>query len=151
MRLLVQRVTEARVEIDQQVVGQIGPGLLALLGITHDDGSADIDYLLKKLLQLRIFTDENGKMNLSLPEVGGSLLVVSQFTLYGSTQKGNRPAYTRSARPAVAIPLYEQFLTQLRQSFAGPVATGQFGASMQVHLCNDGPVTLMLDSQDKAW
>lgn len=151
MRMLIQRVAQARVEVAGQVVGEIGPGLLGLLGITHDDGPADAAYLIKKLLNLRIFSDEAGKMNHSVQEVGGGLLIVSQFTLYGSTQKGNRPSYTRSAPPTVAIPLYEAFLADLRQQFDGPVESGEFGAAMAVHLLNDGPVTLMLDSQQRDW
>jgi D-aminoacyl-tRNA deacylase len=147
MRALIQRVNQAQVEVSAQTIGRIDRGLLILLGITHQDDSSDIDYLIRKIINLRIFNDEAGKMNLSVQEVGGGLLVVSQFTLYGNTQKGNRPAYTRSAGPEVAIPLYERFVAQLQAQFPGPVATGEFGASMQVTLCNDGPVTLMLDSR----
>jgi len=151
MRALIQRVSQAQVDVSAQTIGRIDRGLLILLGITHEDEQSDIDYLIRKITNLRIFNDEGGKMNLSVQDVGGGLLVVSQFTLYGSTQKGNRPAYTRSAGPDIAIPLYERFVAQLRQQFAGPVATGEFGASMQVILCNEGPVTLMLDSRLREW
>lgn len=151
MRALIQRVSQAQVEVSAQTVGRIDRGLLILLGITHQDESSDIDYLIRKIINLRIFNDEAGKMNLSVQDVGGGLLVVSQFTLYGSTQKGNRPAYTRSAGSEVAVPLYERFVAQLQQQFPGPVATGEFGASMHVTLCNDGPVTLMLDSRMRGW
>ncbi|MCB9231691.1 MAG: D-tyrosyl-tRNA(Tyr) deacylase [Bacteroidia bacterium] len=146
MRAIIQRVTHAKVEIDQQIHGQIGPGLLVLLGITHEDTQADIDYLIKKIIQLRIFSDAEGKMNLSVEDIQGGLLVVSQFTLHADSRKGNRPSYIRAARPETAIPLYEKFLADLRQRFNGPVATGEFGANMQVSLLNDGPVTIILDS-----
>lgn len=148
MRALLQRVRHSRVEIDGQVRGEIGPGLLILLGITHDDGPADIDWLVRKITQLRIFNDTEGKMNLSVSDTGGGLLVVSQFTLYANSRKGNRPSYTDSAPPPIAIPLYEAFLAALRTAFPGPVATGEFGAMMEVHLLNDGPVTIMLDSRE---
>jgi D-aminoacyl-tRNA deacylase len=151
MRTLIQRVSEAKVEVAGEVIGRIDQGLLLLLGITHEDEQSDIDYLIRKVINLRIFNDEAGKMNHSVQDVGGGILVVSQFTLYGSTQKGNRPAYTRSADPEVAVPLYERFVAQLRAEFAGQVATGSFGASMQVSLCNDGPVSLMLDSRARSW
>lgn len=149
MRALLQRVAHAKVTIEGQVSGQIGPGLLVLLGITHDDTAEDIDWLIKKITQLRIFKDEADKMNLSVQDIGGGLLVVSQFTLFADAKKGNRPSYTRSAPPPVAIPLYEQFLDTLRAHFDGPVETGEFGAMMQVDLCNDGPVTMLLDSKQR--
>jgi D-tyrosyl-tRNA(Tyr) deacylase len=150
MRALLQRVQKAQVHIEGQLHGEIGHGLLVLVGITHTDTTADIDWLVHKLIQLRIFNDEAGKMNLSVQDVQGGILVVSQFTLHASTQKGNRPSYTAAAPPDIAIPLYEQFLSTLRASFQGPVATGRFGADMQVSLVNNGPVTIWLDSHQKA-
>jgi D-aminoacyl-tRNA deacylase len=147
MRAVIQRVSHARVEINAATIGEIGQGLLVLLGVTHEDGTEDIDWLVKKLVQLRIFNDAEGKMNLSVEDVKGGILVVSQFTLYADSKKGNRPSYIRSAPPAVAVPLYEQFLDALRSRFAGPIATGEFGAMMAVSLLNDGPVTIILDSR----
>jgi D-aminoacyl-tRNA deacylase len=149
MRAVIQRVQQASVTIAGETVGAIGQGLLVLLGVTHDDTAADIDWLLKKIVQLRIFSDAEGKMNLSVEDVKGGILVVSQFTLYADAKKGNRPSYIRSAPPAVSIPLYEQFVATLRARFAGPVATGQFGAMMDVALVNDGPVTIILDSRQQ--
>jgi D-aminoacyl-tRNA deacylase len=146
MRAVIQRVAHASVRIGEATVGEIGQGLLVLLGVTHEDGAGDIDWLVKKLVQLRVFNDDEGKMNLSVEDVKGGILVVSQFTLYADSKKGNRPSYIRSAPPAIAIPLYEQFLTALRARFQGPVATGEFGAMMAVSLLNDGPVTIILDS-----
>lgn len=148
MRAIIQRVSFAKVESEGELLGEIGPGLLLLLGITHDDGPSDIEWLTRKALQLRIFNDEAGKMNRSLVEAGGGLLVVSQFTLYADSRKGNRPSFTRSAPPARAVPLYEQFLAVLRRDFSGPLASGRFGADMQVSLLNDGPVTILLDSKE---
>ena len=147
MRALIQRVGHAKVEIDNQVAGEIGHGLLVLLGITHEDGEKDIDWLVNKLCKLRIFTDDEGKMNLSVEDVDGDMLVISQFTLHADTKKGTRPSYIKAARPEVAIPLYEQFLHKLRESFSGKVSTGEFGAKMNVSLMNDGPVTIMLDTE----
>lgn len=149
MRAVIQRVQQASVTIAGEQVGAIGQGLLLLLGVTHDDTAADIDWLLKKVVQLRIFNDTEGKMNLSVEDVGGGILVVSQFTLYADAKKGNRPSYIRSAPPAVSVPLYEQFVASLRERFTGPVATGQFGAMMDVSLINDGPVTIILDSRQQ--
>ncbi len=150
MRLVIQRVSEASVEIDQQTVGSINNGLLILLGITHEDEQEDIDYLIKKTTQLRIFSDEEGKMNHSVQDVDGAILVVSQFTLHAKTKKGTRPSYTRSASPEIAIPLYEKFVTDLKEVMGEEkVATGEFGAMMQVSLVNDGPVTIILDSRDR--
>ncbi len=148
MRALIQRVQHSKVVVDGSLTGAIDKGLLILLGVTHDDEQADIDWLVKKIIHLRIFNDEAGKMNLSVKDVGGSILVVSQFTLYGNVKKGNRPSYTRSAPPDISIPLYEQFLDSLRAHFEGKVATGEFGAKMEVSLLNDGPVTLLLDSKN---
>ncbi len=145
MRALIQRCREARVEIAGEVVGQIPHGLMILLGVTLGDTEETAASLAKKCVNLRIFEDDNGKMNLSLPETGGEILVVSQFTLYGDTHgSGRRPSFTAAARPEVAIPLYEKFIAALREQGV-TVATGKFGADMQVYLCNDGPVTLMVE------
>lgn len=149
MRIILQRVSSASVTIEGRIAGQIGKGLLVLLGITHDDTAQDIDWIIKKLVQLRIFNDSEGKMNLSLEDVQGELLVVSQFTLYADAKKGNRPSYIRSAPPAISIPIYEQFLQTLRSRFQGKVETGEFGAMMDVALVNDGPVTILLDSRQQ--
>ena len=149
MRAVIQRVRFSKVEVAGQIVGEIPQGLLVLLGIPHDAGPADIDWLVRKIPQLRIFNDEQGKMNLSVQDLGGEILVISQFTLYANSKKGNRPSYIRSAPPEIAIPLYESFLDTLRQQFAGKVATGEFGAEMAVSLLNDGPVTIILDSREQ--
>ena len=151
MRALIQRVSEAQVTVEDRVTGAIEKGFLILLGITHEDGEEDIAWLVKKISQLRIFTDEEGKMNRSIQDVGGDVLVISQFTLFGNAKKGNRPSFVRSARPDIAIPLYEQFLQRLDHAFDGKVATGEFGAMMQVSLVNEGPVTLMLDSKERGY
>ena len=148
MRALIQRVSQASVVVEGNTIGSIGRGILILLGITHTDTEKDIDFLVKKITQLRIFTDEAGKMNLSVQEIKGELLIISQFTLYADYAKGNRPSYMRSAPPAVAIPLYEQAVAAFRAAFLGKVATGEFGADMKVSLLNDGPVTIMLDSEN---
>ena len=149
MRILIQRVKQASVTIEGEVTGLITEGLLVLLGIESEDGPEDIDYLCGKLTRLRIFSDEEGKMNRSVVDIDGGLLVVSQFTLYASTKKGNRPGFTRSAPPAVAIPLYLQFVARLGEVAGREVATGEFGADMQVALVNDGPVTIWMDSRDR--
>jgi len=148
MRIVLQRVSEASVSISGQTVGQIGKGLLVLLGIESDDTQEDADWLLQKMIQMRIFNDSEGKMNLSLQDVQGALLIVSQFTLHASTKKGNRPSFIRAARPEQAIPLYEYFIAEARKQNQ-LVETGQFGADMQVNLLNDGPVTILLDSKNK--
>jgi D-aminoacyl-tRNA deacylase len=148
MRLLLQRVSQARVEVEGQLTGSIERGLLVLIGIAATDTEADADLLLAKTLDLRIFNDGDGKMNLSVRDVGGSLLLVSQFTLYGDTKKGRRPSYDKAAPPAKARELYDYFVAKASESGV-PVATGVFQASMQVHLINDGPVTLMLESPPK--
>ena len=145
MRAVVTRVRSASVAIDGQTVGQIGPGFLILLGVTQDDTPALCRKLAEKVLGLRIFRDENDKMNRSLADVGGGILVVSQFTLYGDCKKGNRPSFTAAARPETAIPLYEEFIARCRESGL-PVETGEFGADMKVDLLNDGPVTLWMDT-----
>jgi D-tyrosyl-tRNA(Tyr) deacylase len=147
MRIVIQRVSEATVKIDGAIVGEISKGLLVLLGIEHEDTEQDALYLIQKLINLRIFSDADGKMNLSVQEVNGGILVVSQFTLHAATKKGNRPSYIRAARPEQAIPLYEYFLTSLQNQFTGKIQTGQFGADMKVGLLNDGPVTIIMDSK----
>lgn len=147
MRVVIQRVSEAAVKIDGTIVGEISKGLLVLLGIAQEDTQQDALYLIQKLINLRIFSDADGKMNLSVQDCDGGLLVVSQFTLYADTKKGNRPSYIRAARPEHAIPLYEFFLQELQKQFQGPIQTGQFGADMKVSLINDGPVTIILDSR----
>ena len=148
MRTVIQRVTSASVSIDGEVVGQIGKGVMLLLGITPEDTQQDADWLVGKVSRLRIFDDANGVMNLSMQDIGGEALVVSQFTLMASYKKGNRPSYIHAAPPAVAIPLYEYFVAQLQQTLDRPVPTGQFGADMQVNLTNDGPVTIVMDSKN---
>ncbi len=149
MRVVIQRVLEASVSISGAVTAAIGPGLLVLLGIGEEDGREDIDWLVRKITALRIFDDDAGVMNRSVVDVGGDILVVSQFTLMASTKKGNRPAYIRAARPETAIPLYEQFCTALSSALGKPVPTGTFGADMQVALVNDGPVTICMDTKNK--
>lgn len=145
MRAVVQRVSSSKVTVEDNITGQIEKGLLVLLGVTHEDTSNDVDYMIDKILNLRIFEDENSKMNLSLKDVGGELLVVSQFTLYGDCRKGKRPSFTNAARPEVATPLYEEFVKKAKDKNI-VVQTGQFGAHMMVDLINDGPVTMLLDS-----
>jgi len=149
MRTVIQRVSEASVKIEGKVVGQIDHGLMILLGIEHDDDQTDADWLIQKIIGLRIFSDEVGKMNLSISEVGGRFLVVSQFTLHASTKKGNRPSYIKAARPEHAIPLYEYVVQQLSVQSGISVETGEFGADMKVSLVNDGPVTILIDSKNK--
>lgn len=144
MRIVLQRVREASVTIEGRVVGAIGRGFLLLAGFTHADLPADVDWVAEKVAGLRLFSDADGKMNLGLAEVGGGLLVVSQFTLYGDAARGRRPSFVDAARPEVAIPLYERLLERLRATGL-PVASGEFGADMQVALVNDGPVTLILE------
>ena len=145
MKAVVQRTARASVSIDGNTVGRIDRGLLVLLGIEPDDGEADIEYMVKKCSGLRIFEDENGKINLSVQDVGGSILLVSQFTLLGDARKGNRPSFTGAAVPEKAIPIYERVISELAKRL--PVQTGVFGADMQVELVNDGPVTILLDSK----
>ncbi len=147
MRTVLQRVSEASVTVGERVVGGIGAGFLILLGVEQEDAAADIDWLVGKILPMRVFEDEAGKMNRSLLDIGGEALVVSQFTLHARTRKGTRPSFDRAARPEVAIPLYEQFVAALAEGLGKPVATGEFGAMMQVALVNDGPVTILLDSR----
>jgi D-tyrosyl-tRNA(Tyr) deacylase len=149
MRIVIQRVSEASVRIDQKIVGSISQGLMVLVGIETADVQSDVDYLVQKLVNLRIFSDEEGKMNLSIQDVGGELLVVSQFTLHASTKKGNRPSYIRAARPEQAIPLYTYFIEQAQKELKPKIHTGEFGADMKVSLVNDGPVTIIIDSANK--
>ena len=149
MRAVIQRVSGAAVTIDERVRGAIGRGLLVLLGVEDADTSEDIEWLSGKIARLRIFNDENGVMNLDVAEIHGGILVVSQFTLFASTKKGNRPSWIRAARPEAAAPLYEAFLAKLRADFNGTVATGEFGADMKVSLTNDGPVTIWIDSKNR--
>lgn len=149
MRAVIQRVTEASVTIEGQVKSAIGRGLLVLLAVEDLDTAEDIEWLSGKIARLRVFADAEGLMNLSVQEVQGEVLVVSQFTLFASTRKGNRPSYTRSSRPEFAIPMYEQFVKALSTVLGKPVATGEFGADMKVALLNDGPVTIIIDSKLK--
>jgi D-aminoacyl-tRNA deacylase len=147
MRIVIQRVSRASVTIRNAVKGRIEKGLLILLAVEEADGSEDIEWLSGKIVRLRIFPDDNGVMNRSVLETGGDILVVSQFTLYASTRKGNRPSYSLSAGPDKAVPLYEAFVQRLRADLGKPVQTGEFGADMQVDLTNDGPVTIIIDSK----
>ena len=147
MRAVVQRVKSASVTVDGSVVGAIEKGILILLGVEAGDTTSDLEWLVSRLARIRIFEDENEKMNLSVRDVGGDALVVSQFTLFGSMKKGSRPSFNRAAVPAEAIPLYESFVTALSEALGKPVPTGKFGAMMDVALVNDGPVTLVLDSR----
>ena len=149
MRVVIQRVKHAQVNIGGQEHSRIDQGLLVLLGITHDDTPSDAEWLVQKILKMRIFDDEAGVMNRSVLDVNGAVMVVSQFTLMAATQKGNRPSYIRAARPEQAIPLYEYFIENLNQSLQTPAATGEFGADMQVSLLNDGPVTIIMDTHNK--
>ena len=149
MIAVIQRVLKASVTIEQRTTGSIEKGLLVLLGIENEDGLEDIEWLTKKIVNLRIFNDEAGVMNKSLLDVAGELLLVSQFTLHASTKKGNRPSYIKAAKPEVATPLYEDFITALNYILPKPVATGEFGADMKVSLVNDGPVTILIDTKNK--
>ena len=149
MRVTIQRVSEASVLINQKVKSEIKQGLVVLLGISEDDCLNDIEWLCKKIIALRVFSDEQGKMNQSLLDVDGQILLVSQFTLFASTKKGNRPSYIRSAQPDIAIPLYEAFHKCLEKLLDKQISTGEFGADMKVSLCNDGPVTINIDSKTR--
>ena len=149
MRVVIQKVTEASVSIENQTVASIDKGLVVLVGIEDGDTNEDIAWLSSKIVNLRVFDDDNGVMNLSVKEVGGEVLIVSQFTLHASTKKGNRPSYIKAARPEVAIPIYEAFIKQVETLLGKRVPTGQFGAMMQVSLCNDGPVTILIDTKNK--
>jgi len=149
MRVVIQRVTEASVKIGDREKSSIGTGMLILLGIEDPDTQADIDWLCKKISNLRIFDDKDGIMNLSVKDVEGEILVVSQFTLHASTKKGNRPSYIKAAKPDTAIPLYEKFVTTLEQETGRPLKTGEFGAMMDILLTNSGPVTIIIDSKHR--
>jgi D-tyrosyl-tRNA(Tyr) deacylase len=149
MIAVIQRVSESSVKIEGQKKGAIGRGLLVLVGIEEADGAEDISWLSKKIVNLRIFEDEAGVMNCSLIDAAGELLLISQFTLHASTKKGNRPSYIKAAKSDVAIPLYEQFISQLTTDLGKSIQTGEFGADMKVSLLNDGPVTIIIDSKDR--
>lgn len=149
MIAVIQRVSESTVKISGQVKGQIGEGLMILLGIEEADNNEDIDWLSKKIVNLRIFPDENMVMNNSILEASGDILLISQFTLHASTKKGNRPSYIKAAKPDIAIPLYEKFILSLEKELGKSIQTGEFGADMKVALINDGPVTIIMDSKNK--
>ena len=149
MRAVIQRVSEANVQVNGEIVGSISKGLLVFLGITHDDDMVDVSWLVKKMIRLRIFNDTNDIMNLSLLDINGELLVVSQFTLYALTKKGNRPSYIDAAKPDTALPLYKSFVEECEKVLGRLVSTGVFGEMMDVQICNDGPVTILMDSKNK--
>ena len=149
MRALIQRVSSASVQIDNKVFSKIGNGLLVLLGVEDEDSDSDIDWLSSKISQMRIFDDKNDNMNLSVNDINGEVLVVSQFTLHSSTKKGNRPSYIRASKPDHAVPMYEAFILQMKDKIINGVSSGQFGACMQVDLINDGPVTIWIDSKSR--
>lgn len=149
MIVVIQRVSRASVTIDAQVKGQIGTGFLVLLGVTHTDTQEDVEWLSRKIVGMRVFSDADDKMNLDLASVGGSILLISQFTLHASTKKGNRPSFIEAARPEVAIPLYEAMIRQLSTDLGHPIQTGEFGADMKVDLLNDGPVTIVIDTKNR--
>ena len=149
MIAVIQRALEASVEIDQQIKAKIGQGLVVLLGIEESDAIEDIAWLTSKIVNLRIFNDSQGVMNLSIKDQGGDIILVSQFTLHASTKKGNRPSYIKAAKPGIAIPLYEKFISELTTQLGKSIQTGEFGADMKVQLINDGPVTIIIDTKDK--
>lgn len=149
MKIVIQRVSQASVTIENKKVAEIKQGFLILLGIVNEDTTEDIQWLTNKIVNLRVFEDANGVMNTSLKDVEGEVIVVSQFTLHAATKKGNRPSYIKAAKPDVAIPLYETFVSQLHSDLGKPVQTGEFGADMQVALINDGPVTIIIDSKNR--
>ncbi len=149
MKVVIQRVSEATVVINENKVASIEKGLLVMLGIVNEDTQEDIDWLCNKITNLRVFPDENNVMNLSLLNSGGDVILVSQFTLHASTKKGNRPSYIKAAKPDVAIPLYENFIKTLQHHIGKPIQTGEFGADIKVHLVNDGPVTIIIDSKNR--
>lgn len=148
MRVVLQRVSHASVTVEEKVIGKIQRGFLLLVGVTHDDAMEDMEYLVRKIVQMRIFEDEEGKLNRSIQDIGGEILSVSQFTLYADTKKGNRPSFSKAAPWDVALEMFEQFNGLLRDTGI-PVETGQFGADMKVELLNDGPVTILLDSKNR--
>jgi len=149
MRVVIQRSLNASVTIDHALVASIEKGMVILLGIGKEDNEEDIQYLIKKIIGLRIFSDENGKMNLNVQDSGGEVIIVSQFTLFADTKKGNRPSFMDSASPDIAIPLYQSFIAAFKENFNGKVETGEFGADMKVALINDGPVTIIIDSKQR--
>ncbi|MBN2637215.1 MAG: D-tyrosyl-tRNA(Tyr) deacylase [Prolixibacteraceae bacterium] len=149
MRIVIQKVKNASVAVNDKIISSIANGLLVLLGIENNDTQEDIDYLVKKMLQLRIFEDENGVMNLSVQDVEGDIIIVSQFTLHANTKKGNRPSYIRASKPEFAMPIYEKFINRTEQILGKKVGTGIFGAMMDVALVNNGPVTIIIDSKQK--
>ncbi len=149
MRVVIQRVSQAKVKVSGKPVGQIGKGLLILVGIENADTQDDIDWLVHKIKRLRIFNDEQGVMNKSLLDIHGEVLIISQFTLHAKTKKGHRPSYIRAAKPEVAIPIYEAFIKKFKENFKQKLATGQFGANMSVSLVNEGPVTIIIDTKNK--
>lgn len=149
MRLVIQRVKEASVTINNELISKVQKGLLILIGIEDLDTEEDINWLIQKVVNLRVFDDENGVMNKSIIDIGGDILVVSQFTLFASTKKGNRPSYIRASKPDFAIPMYEKFCDRLRNLFEKNIQTGKFGADMKVSLINDGPVTILIDSKNR--
>ena len=149
MRVVIQRVSKASVQVDSNLISSISEGLLILLGIENNDTNDDINWLIKKIANLRIFSDKNDKMNYSVLDINGDIIVVSQFTLYSKTKKGNRPSYINAAKPEIAIPLYQKFINDLSLETGSYVYSGEFGADMQVTLTNDGPVTIIIDSKNK--
>ena len=151
MRVVIQRVSEASVTINNTIVAKINQGFLILLGVTHDDNEEDVSWLTNKITKLRVFSDENGLMNQSIQDINGETIVVSQFTLFASTKKGNRPSFINSAKPDIAVPLYEKFVNALQAALTTTVQTGEFGANMQVALVNDGPVTITIDSKNREY
>lgn len=146
---VIQRVTKAKVTIEEKISGKIDTGFMVLLGITHNDSQEDLEWLSKKIVNLRVFSDENDKMNLSLLDIEGNILLISQFTLHASTKKGNRPSYNDAARPDVAIPLYNDMIASLSSKLGKDIQTGEFGAMMDVEFINNGPVTIIIDSKEK--
>jgi D-aminoacyl-tRNA deacylase len=149
MKVVIQRVSKANVKIDEKIAGEIGKGILVLLGIENADANEDIQWLSNKIVNLRIFNDENGVMNKSVSDVGGDILLISQFTLHASTKKGNRPSYIKASKPEFAIPMYQTMIMQLETDLGKKIQTGIFGADMKVELLNDGPVTIIIDSKSK--
>lgn len=148
MKAVIQRVKQAAVTVDGAVIGAINKGFMILLGVHEEDTMAEVDWLAEKIVKMRIFSDENDKMNLAIDDVGGDILLVSQFTLHAATHKGNRPSYITAAKPSIAIPLYEAMIAKLTALLGKPIATGQFGAMMDVSLINDGPVTIIIDTKN---
>jgi D-aminoacyl-tRNA deacylase len=149
MRVVIQRVTDASVKVDGEIRGEVGPGLLVLMGVEDADGEEDIEWMSGKIVNLRIFDDENGVMNLSVLDKQGDILLISQFTLHASTRKGNRPSYIRASKPEHAVPVYEKMIARLEKDLGKPIQRGVFGADMKVQLLNDGPVTIFIDSKQK--